>query len=442
MVQRALLGVGEISMIAGAPGVLARVFVGVGGFEVVRTRPVRALSLQRGQRSAWYKREMESLRAIGDRELLVRTVALVGRERAATVDVIEHLVEIDQRRLYLVQACSSLFSYCRERLGFSEDEAFRRARVARLAARHPEVISELRGGAIHLTGLSVLAPYAAKPNFSVLVSESRGKSRAQIERLLAVHCPREAGPAQIREQRSRVEPLSERKFRVGFSASAELIGKLERAQELLSHAVKSGDMAQLFERALDCLLEKETRRRLGAERALAPSRRPLRQGSRYLPVRVLRAVWERDQSQCTFEGAEGRRCSERRLLTVEHRVPFALGGEATVENLCLLCAAHNSHRARQVYGAEFIERKRAERAREPRSERALQVKPTQGSEALERARAALMRMGFGARDVRRALDRVVQPAAGPSHQGAEQLLRAALLVLTPSCSTHPEPPST
>ncbi|MGC4091207.1 MAG: hypothetical protein QM756_25685 [Polyangiaceae bacterium] len=187
MVQRALLGVGEISMIAGASGVLARVFVGVGGFEVVRTRPVRALSLQRGQKSAWYKREMESLRAIGDRELLVRTVALVGRERAATVDVIEHLMEIDRRRLYLAQACSSLFSYCRERLGFSEDEAFKRVRVARLARRWPAVLSELRGGAIHLTGLFVLAAYANAPNFAELVSESRRKSRAQIEGLLAGH---------------------------------------------------------------------------------------------------------------------------------------------------------------------------------------------------------------------------------------------------------------
>ncbi|MGC4087871.1 MAG: hypothetical protein QM756_08240 [Polyangiaceae bacterium] len=167
--------------------------------------------------------------------MLVRTAALVGRERAATVEVIEYLVEIQRRRLFLEQACSSLFGYCRERLGFSEDEAFKRARVARLALRRPQVLSELRGGAIHLTGLFVLAPYAKAPNFATLLNESRGKSRAQIEQMLATHFPREAGPARIREQRSRIEPLSATTFRVEFTASAELRGKLERAQELLSH---------------------------------------------------------------------------------------------------------------------------------------------------------------------------------------------------------------
>ncbi|MGC4094549.1 MAG: hypothetical protein QM756_42865 [Polyangiaceae bacterium] len=315
---------------------------------------------------------MESLQAIGDRELLVRTSALVGRERATTVEVIEHLVEIQRRKLYLTQACSSLFRYCRERLGFSEDEAFKRARVAQLAVRRPEVLSELRSGAIHLTGLFVLASYSKATNFATLVSESRGKSRAQIEQLLAAHFPREPTPAQIREQRSRVEPLSTTMYRVEFTASAELRSKLERAQELLSHSVRGGDLAQLFERALDCLIEKETRRRLGADPPRVQPRRPLRQRSRYVSVGALRTVWERDGSQCTFEDGEGRRCSERRFLTVEHRVPFALGGEATVENLCLLCAAHNAHRAREVYGAEFIERKRVERTRSSTGESRLE----------------------------------------------------------------------
>ncbi|MGC4095160.1 MAG: hypothetical protein QM756_46025 [Polyangiaceae bacterium] len=231
-------------------------------------------------------------------------MALVGRERVAMVEVIEHLVEIERRQLYLVQACSSLFSYCRERLGFSEDEALKRVRVARLAQRCPEALTELRSGGIHLTGLFVLAPYVNQPDFATLVQESRGKSRARIEELLASHFPREDAPAQIRAERSRVEPLSAVSYRVEFTASAELRRKLERARELLSHSVQKGDLAQVFERALDCLIEKETRRRVGAGRVRIGSRRPLRLGSRYIPLAVARAVWERDGHQCTFVDAE------------------------------------------------------------------------------------------------------------------------------------------
>jgi hypothetical protein len=76
-----------------------------------------------------------------------------------------------------------------------------------------------------------------------------------------------------------------------------------------------------------------------------------------LPVETEHAVWKRDDSQCTFVDGEGRRCAERRFLTLEHRTPFALGGRSTLENLCLLCAAHNLENARRVFGEPYIERK-------------------------------------------------------------------------------------
>ena len=49
-------------------------------------------------------------------ELIGRMPSLVSRERGASADVILHLAEIDRRRLYLEQACSSLYTYCLQRL--------------------------------------------------------------------------------------------------------------------------------------------------------------------------------------------------------------------------------------------------------------------------------------------------------------------------------------
>jgi hypothetical protein len=105
-------------------------------------------------------------------------------------------------------------------------------------------------------------------------------------------------------------------------------------------------------------------------------RRALREGSRHVPVEIARSVWERDEGRCTFVDAEGRRCSERRFLTLEHRFPFAMGGTSLdADNLCLFCRAHNNHTARQAYGAEYIARKRAERARRRREKASAESNP-------------------------------------------------------------------
>ena len=62
----------------------------------------------------------------------------------------------------------------------------------------------------------------------------------------------------------------------------------------------------------------------------------------------------------TFVDEQGRRCSEKRFISIEHRDPFALGGPPTVENLCLLCTSHNAHAARRVFGEAYVEERRLE----------------------------------------------------------------------------------
>src|SRR5688572_15142686 len=134
--------------------------------------------------------QCKSLSSIADSDLLARLPVLVSRERAAIADVIEHLIEIQRRQLFLEQACSSLYTFCIERLGYSEDEALKRTRVARLAERLPRVVDELRSGALHLTGLFLLAPHLTEQNAEALLAETRGKSRKVIEQILARWFPR------------------------------------------------------------------------------------------------------------------------------------------------------------------------------------------------------------------------------------------------------------
>ena len=398
---------------------------------------------------------MGSLSSLSDTALLTRLPVLVRAERAATAAVVEHLIEIDRRRLFLEQACSSLYAYCIERLGYSEDAAMRRTRVARLAERVPQVLEELRSGAIHLTGLFLLSRHLTEHNAETLLPLCRGKSRRKLERLIASWFPRPDVPPKVQAlgnvsagesgslfpssnpsgptehftlpgpgtaaPRPRVEALSADRFRIEFTASAELHRKLEQAQELLSHSVPSGNLAQLFERALDELIQRELKRRTGAGKPR--KRRELSPDSRHIPVEVARQVWERDGAQCTFVDSEGRRCKERRFLTFEHRLPYALRGLPTADNLCLLCQAHNFHTARQVFGEEFIARKRA--ARSKPNESASPPKP----DSFAKVQFALCNLGFRRKDVTQVLSGLRQ---NQELQDVEPLLRAALNLLTPA----------
>src|SRR5580765_539612 len=132
---------------------------------------------------------MPTVSLLSDTELLARIPSVVQAERVASADVVEHLMEVERRRLYLEQACSSLYTYCCERLGYTEDAALKRARVARLALRLPRVLDELRTGAIHLTGLFLLDRYLNDENAEGLLAEARGKSRRELEKLLAIRFP-------------------------------------------------------------------------------------------------------------------------------------------------------------------------------------------------------------------------------------------------------------
>ena len=227
---------------------------------------------------------------------------------------------------------------------------------------------------------------------------------------------------------STLEPLSAERYLVQFTASAELHAKLTRVRELLSHSVPAGDLALLVERALDALIEREVKRRTGAGKPR--KRRELKPGSRHIPREVERQVRERDGNRCTFTSAEGKRCGERRFLTLEHRIPFAFGGLPTVENLAVFCKAHNAHSARQVFGEAFINEKRAQRA--ARAEPASPDVPSK-PDLFEKVKVALCKMGFRERDLRQALTALRRERADFE---PEPLLRAALGLLTPAPTTR------
>ena len=139
------------------------------------------------------------------------------------------------------------------------------------------------------------------------------------------------------------------RYRIQVTVSRETYEKLRRAQDLSRHTVPNGDPAVLIDRALTLLVAELERVRFGAAakpRALTPGAAH----GRHVPAAVKRAVWARDGGRCAFVGVDGR-CGEHGWLEFHHVVPFADGGETTIDNLQLRCRAHNQYEADLCSGA-------------------------------------------------------------------------------------------
>lgn len=332
-----------------------------------------------------------SLRDLSDRDLLAALRALAGRDTDLEADLLVHLGEVDARELYLGEGHPSLFAYCTEVLHFSESVAYHRITAARAARAFPRVLEAVRSGELHLSAVRLLAPQLTLGNHGELIDRARHKSKRAIEQMLADRAPKPDVPQQVRRLRvsaavlgatvpgasspaaprptfepqcpqpqSQPQPLGAGRYKITFTARAETHAKLGEARALLRHAIPDGDLAKLFDRALEALL-RELRRTKFAEcerpRSASPvptdSNKPAR---RHIPAAIKRAVAARDGGRCTFVTHDGRRCGSREALEFHHAQPFARSHRHRAEEITLRCRAHNRHAAILDYGADHMAR--------------------------------------------------------------------------------------
>jgi hypothetical protein len=140
----------------------------------------------------------ESLAGLPSHQLLAQVHALVRMGNAFEAEMLAHLGEVDARRLYLEEGCSSMFAYCQRVLHFAEAVAYKRIQAARAARRHPGLLEAVREGRIHVTGASLLAPKLTPANRDELIRAAAHRSADEIRRQLADREPKPDVPATMR----------------------------------------------------------------------------------------------------------------------------------------------------------------------------------------------------------------------------------------------------
>jgi hypothetical protein len=160
--------------------------------------------------------------------------------------------------------------------------------------------------------------------------------------------PAHPTPYYYRQPSGEVTPLAPDRYRLQCTIAGATLDKLRLAQDMLRHAIPSGDEASLLDRAFTSLLVDLARTKFAAVENPQPPRGTA-PGSRHIPAEVKRAVWVRDLGRCAFVGTDGRRCNERAFVEFHHVKPWSAGGEATVYNIQLRCRRHNGYEARVFF---------------------------------------------------------------------------------------------
>ena len=238
--------------------------------------------------------ETTTVAALSDQRLLQRIKELSAVEQHLKVVVIDHLRELERRRLYLSLGFSSLFEYAVRELGYSDAAAWRRIKAMRLCVEVKGARGRIQDGTLTLNAAAELqhaferqerkqggggsgpqagvrsvpapngaaadgatpiaepdaAPLLGAAERESLVARAAGKSTRQVKEMLADVDPELAGPA------DRMRPLGAGRWELKAVIDDDCRSGLEQLKGLLSHVDPQMTVGQLLGRVVQEAVER------------------------------------------------------------------------------------------------------------------------------------------------------------------------------------------
>ena len=201
------------------------------------------------------------IRKLSDSELLEHTEKAVLVERGSTNLVLDHLREIQSRRLYARLGFSSMFEYCTQHLKYCNSGAQLRIDAMRLSLELPEIKESLEKGDLSLSVIGSFQKFVrhenqrkkkySKEEKQELLKQVESKSRVEAEKVFAEISP-EAFP------KEKVRVLSGTQSELRFVADEELMALIaEMKAKLQQKGNTDPSYAEIFKSGLKKALKKE-----------------------------------------------------------------------------------------------------------------------------------------------------------------------------------------
>ncbi len=253
---------------------------------------------------------------------------------------------IEQRKIFAVEGYSSLCGFLVKEMGYSEPTALKRIQVARCAIKYPRIYWYLENNKTSITALSVLAPHLNQSNNQRLLEECSGKSVSKIKEIIVKYYPKAAVEDSVH---SRISPINIDQVNITFSASKAFAEKVEKAKAILSHKHPKARLEDIFNDALDALLQKHAPKKARHTKQTSSSPQ-----SRHLPQAIKNEVKEKYEG-CCYVSPSGVWCGEKRFPETDHIIPWAMGGKHESRNVRWLCSTHNQLEADKFFGKAWMD---------------------------------------------------------------------------------------
>ncbi len=270
-----------------------------------------------------------SLRKLSDKNLHENTLSAAKKEKLSTLELLRHLAEVQRRILYAEYGYSTLQKYVMRELGYSEAESWTRIQAMKLIRTSELAEEKIAAGSLSLSNAAEVQKHIQEFNLTSpeKIEETIKLANQKSHRVLVQELDRLAGREKIEKKIVLQKRLLEKMAKLNKLLNSEMT-EIELIETLLDQEIRECELRPSRTSQADCA-------------------RP----TRYLPLRVRRAVVTRAHHQCEFRDKNAKRCSERRHLQFDHIQPFALGGDRSDQNIQLLCPAHNQRRMIKTFGA-------------------------------------------------------------------------------------------
>ena len=300
---------------------------------------------------------------LSDTELLQKTECSIKRQKEATLELLEDLLEVDQRRLYATFSFSSLWDYLHRGFHYSEMQNSEMVNTVKLMRAHPEARTQIKQEELSITTASQIQRFVnqEKKAGNTLSSEQtaeileicKGLSKREVEKTLFSFAS-EPVQALCKE---RIKTVDQNYTELKFLVTDSTLRVLSQVKDLIGNEA----LSEIFDQSIRVYLEAEKKKRGRTEKAakkpaqespIQESTLPVKSEprSRFISIEIMRAVAKRSGGQCEFiNPITSVRCSSRFRLQLDHYpVPFCKGGENTAEGLRHLCQSHNLRSAMEA----------------------------------------------------------------------------------------------
>lgn len=293
------------------------------------------------------------LATLSDQSLLAELESLVRIERTTTSEIVVAIKEVDNRRLYLKMGHTSLFSYLTKGLGYTPSAAQRRIDSARLMQTIPALQQDLASGRLNIMQVSMLEGCVRQKRKSEpfvfvdkekLLEKIKNHDLRDTQRILAQELDLEVKDY----EKARVQ--KDDSIRLEMTLTQAQAAAVARVRELVSHVNPNPSWSELFAYLAEEFIERKDPTRTAKTKAATGQ---VSSAGRSVPAATRRAVFRRDKTCRWVDSRTGSRCESRFQLQVDHIRSLWRGGGSELDNLQLLCSAHNQLKYRLEAGLDL-----------------------------------------------------------------------------------------